>query len=383
MPEDFETSDPRQAGPAPTIGNTARREASPWAVLKCKFSDDTSPAPPDDHYVRLFTAAGRGSFNMVDFFLDVSHGKVDVGGSEVFGWYTLGYSRADFAGNVGMAPKGKLNREGLMAVCKQAALDAGVRLDLFAGVVVAMNGPVETFGVREAMEAMCDGGSLKPSLLGQEMGHGYGLEHSRRDGSEEEYEDPWDVMSTVKAAMAPSAEYEDIGPGLNAANMRHVDWLDESRVWKHGAAFDETVELRPLHRPDLDGYLAAELGEFLVEFRAQERWDAEIRRPCVLVHRLEDKHSYLMKGEGEFYDLADGERFQTGPEGLQNRYALEVESIDAEARVARVRLIHQPPPSVPVERGQVFGGVPEDGGGHVSIGGKGTPVPPRGPAKER
>ena len=37
---------------------------------------------------------------------------------------------------------------------------------------------------------------LSPSLLGQEMGHGYGLNHSRREGSTVDYTDPFDVMST-------------------------------------------------------------------------------------------------------------------------------------------------------------------------------------------
>lgn len=35
--------------------------------------------------------------------------------------------------------------------------------------------------------AFCDRYSLKPSSLGQEMGHGDGLKHLRRDGSTADY----------------------------------------------------------------------------------------------------------------------------------------------------------------------------------------------------
>ena len=34
-----------------------------------------------------------------------------------------------------------------------------------------------------------------PSVLGEEMGHVYGLMHSRVDGSDVDYQDPWDGMS--------------------------------------------------------------------------------------------------------------------------------------------------------------------------------------------
>ena len=60
-----------------------------WAVLKCKFADDDSETPPDDLYERLFTEAGNGSSNMVDYFRDVSHGQLDLSMSKVFGWFEL------------------------------------------------------------------------------------------------------------------------------------------------------------------------------------------------------------------------------------------------------------------------------------------------------
>jgi hypothetical protein len=51
---------------------------SRWAVILCKFADDQSPTLSLSHYQRLFTGAGTGSFNVVDYFRDMSHGKLDL-----------------------------------------------------------------------------------------------------------------------------------------------------------------------------------------------------------------------------------------------------------------------------------------------------------------
>src|SRR5207249_1628669 len=71
------------------------------------------------------------------------------------------------------------------------------------------------------------------ALWGQEMGHAFGLDHSRQNGSDSDYQDMWDVMSTMNAfCYTADPNYGLRGIGLNAWNMRGRQWLDESRVWK-------------------------------------------------------------------------------------------------------------------------------------------------------
>src|SRR5882724_11034338 len=106
--------------------------ASQWAVILCKFSDDNSPTQPLTKYQRLFTGVGNGSFNMVDFFRDMSHGQLDLSGSQVFGWFTTSVKKSDYGASV--------DRNGLVADCRTAATNAGVNLASFNGVVVSMNG---------------------------------------------------------------------------------------------------------------------------------------------------------------------------------------------------------------------------------------------------
>jgi hypothetical protein len=218
------------------------------------------------------------------------------------------------------------------------------------------------------------------------MGHGYGLDHARLNGSTNDYQDPWDVMSTAAwpAMQTPNPEFGTVGPGLNAWNMRGRGWLDETRVWTAPVpAWDATVQLRPLHRTDLPGFLAAQIGDYLVEFRVPQRWDAAIPRAAVLVHRFENNHSYLMPAYSGSEDIVEGDKFALGDPNfpILGYYAAEVVNIDTGSQIATVRLHQRPAHPIPVPplRGEVFGGVAVDGPGWVRIGGKIVPLPPRGP----
>src|SRR5437667_8639087 len=68
---------------------TTTQIETPWAVLLCKFNDNSAEPFSQIYYQNLFTNAGVGLFNIVDFFRVYSHGVVDIGGSQVFGWFTL------------------------------------------------------------------------------------------------------------------------------------------------------------------------------------------------------------------------------------------------------------------------------------------------------
>jgi hypothetical protein len=368
------------------IASLYGKQPSKWAVICVCFQDDPATLPDLKHYRDLFTRAGAGTLNMVDCFEDMSHGKIDVGDSQVFGWYRLAHDRALYVGNTYPQPAGKYNRDGLLQLARDAATAAGVNLAAFDGVVVSAFGSTDLCGWIGGMAALCDQNSLQPSLLGQEMGHGYGLDHARVDGSTADYADPWDVMSTaVWPTMAPNAAYTLVGPGLNAWNMRSRGWLNEQRVWSGDSKGYENVAitLRPLHDRRLAGYLAAEVGPYLVEFRVRTRWDAAIPRSAVLVHRFEDNRSYLMPAVGGGQDLVKGDRFEHGSEGFvaADYYRVSVLAIDETGGNATILVTYRPHqiPHVdqPIPR---FFYVDERAG--LWIKGSFFPVPPRGPVFE-
>src|SRR6267143_3105839 len=169
---------------------------SSWAVLRCKFSDDSTEPFTIDYYEDLFTSSGIGSQNMVDFFRDVSHGTLDLSDTRVFGWYNLDKTVSEY----GVTGSEKLkNRGNLLNWARQAAAANGDDLSQYVSVVVCMNVPTDLFGGGDGV--VCDNLSTDPRYLGQEMGHFYGLDHSRADtikpcgdDSTVDYKDFWDVM---------------------------------------------------------------------------------------------------------------------------------------------------------------------------------------------
>ena len=345
-------------------------------------------------FEELFTARGVGKDNMVEFFRDCSHGRADLSGSKVFGWLDLPMKTSDYTGS-GLNPAG---RDALVAAAIAAGeAQSSFRRPDFFNVVVVPNQPTDLFGsfggvVADDGRSLDNGmSSLSPSLLGQEMGHGYGLNHSRIDGSDADYRDQWDVMSTASALMAPHPFFTErdargnriflMGPGLNAANMDAVGWLDHSRV--HGLdpyAVGGSVTLRPLHRLDLPGYLCSRVGDFYFEFRMNEGWDAGLPRPVVLVHDYLDGHSYLDAALQAGH--AFGRGYQADPPEIihSEGFTVSVTEINPAQRTATLQIVIRgsslPPPAGP---GQLLGGVARDGGGWVFINGRVVRVPPRSP----
>ena len=324
------------------------RQRSPWLIIVVRFKDDQPifvlETLPDGKKIdvlaqhrRLFTKAGTGTMNMVDYFLDNSHGKIDVSDSEVVGVYTIPYKRADYIGNV-PPQAGKINRGGVLDAGRAAASAHKIDLTSYSGVVVCGYTPLDLCGWVGGMAALCDLNSLSPDLLGQEMGHGYGSDHSGLDGSTAEYGDPWDTMSTWSPYSASNADYSRIGPGLNACNMRLRGWLNEDRVVviSHDAQVTRDIVLGPLHDPGPQA-AALDVAGFLVEFRLKDRWDASIPRSCILVHRVQGNRSYLMAAKDGSNDLVVGSVFERlsvlGPS-----VTLTVTSIDENNRRATLHV---------------------------------------------
>jgi hypothetical protein len=355
-------------------------ESTPWAVLLFKFQDDLTERWPRRHYERLFTSAGTGSMNMLDYFSEMSHGRLDLSGSQVFGWFILPIDRADYATTP--TKPGQLDRPGLLALCRKMVADQGIDLSGFPKQLISLNADETDFYGYFGL-AFSDATSIFPGILGHEMGHGYGLDHSRQEGWDLDYKDFWDVMSALDTAMAPHPEYQRVGPGLNAANMRGRGWLDEDRVFKAPAtAFSTTIELRPLHRHDLSGHLAAQVGDFLVEYRPKQKWDAAFHHSSVFVHRLWNNRSYLMKGtDGSkpAFDLPAGGSFSGDPHSGFTRYTVEVEEINDADQVAVIKLSHSTMPVTPGLLVEILAGIAPGGGGLIFWGGKLTKIPPSPP----
>lgn len=375
---------------------------SPWAILLCNFKDTPQQSPtPQALYERLFTTAGNGTFNAIRYFRDVSHGLLDLSGSQVFNGLTVDAMHNDYTAPTDPPPPGwmpKISRHELTSRARKAAKGAGIPLSNFYGDViifnVAIGGAFGSTGVPYSGSeynrpyACSDYRSTSTAVYGHEMGHAYGLQHSRLQGSTEDYRDPWDIMSALATFFEPNdLDFGSRGPGLNAANMRALGWWDDARIWRpSSSAFSAVIELRPLFRRDLNGFLAAELpaaiGGYVVEYRKREDWDSGIPRSAVLIHRFYGGQSYLCPGTTGRPDLGQGDRFGLPQSTLPfvPRFDVEVIRIDDAADIATIRLTRTPAEPLPRELpAGILGSIAVDGGGGIIINGKFIPVPPWNP----
>lgn len=159
---------------------------APFAILLCKFSDNDQNPYDIDRYEQIFTTAGAGKYCLPDYFSAMSHGQIDLSGSKIYGWFKLPMKRIEYTGS-GINQDG---RRALVALAKQTAEEEGVNLNTFHSVVIVFNVDTDLFGGLNGAVCSDDGqqqktSGLSPSLVAQEMGHTFGLNHSKMDGSED------------------------------------------------------------------------------------------------------------------------------------------------------------------------------------------------------
>lgn len=216
----------------------ARTGSRRWLTIACKFSDIAT----EQKAIAFFRGQyGEETGRLGHYWRDVSYGRIDLSGSDAVGWYVLPHPRAHYVtkddrGNES-ADLGALFRD-----CTQAA-DAGVDYDTLFGINLMFNGELDGYAWGGSYCAVLDGrqrcfpatwnppwafNNLAP--LAHEMGHGFGLPHSdNSDGDDDEYDNPWDVMSDGWSNAVNDATYGTRPKHIAMVQRDRLGWVDAAR----------------------------------------------------------------------------------------------------------------------------------------------------------
>ncbi len=285
---------------------TAIRGNTRWSIILCKFSDVSATPQPVSFFQRMFTTAGAGQGGLDDYYNDQSYGKVRLTGSEVRGWYTMKYTKAQEAAKT----RGQRIQDCVAtAAAQRYSVPSGNR------VIAIINAAVDSGSANG--QVLLDPNAWNVAFAAHEMGHGYGLDHSySNDTSYQnaswsqpgEYDNPWDEMSAMHIYGFTSANFGNGGVGFNGPERDEAGWLPENRVFTMGAdgVATRTLTLAGLETPNTAGYLLVRVpfdpGDlfhyYTVELRKKTGNSRGIPGDTVLINEVRNGTPYLIRNLG-------------------------------------------------------------------------------------
>jgi uncharacterized repeat protein (TIGR01451 family) len=266
-----------------------------WASILCRFGDSPGVTPQQPAFFE----------NLMEFmdryWQELSYNRIDLTGSDVFGWYDLPQPRANY-----FNADGSTNLAMLALDCANAA-DADVFFPNFDGINFMFNQDIGccSWGggwslSNDAqtrfydMTWMATWGWGNQGVLGQEMGHGFGLPHSSGPYSAT-YDSRWDVMSNAFGTCSnPNPDFGCEGVHTISFHKDALGWIDPLFRYVASTDPDQLIFIERLARPNPSGFLTAWIpiggsttDYYFIEARNEIGFDDEIPGEGIVIHKVD------------------------------------------------------------------------------------------------
>lgn len=240
--------------------------SQPWVTILCAFPGTPVGAGTAtlDYFQDMYDAAYPG---MDHYWREQSFNKVNLLGSESYGWFTLPHSQTHYYPNPSQGSD-PARLDALRADCIAAA-DATVNFAPFVGVNMMFNGDLDCCAWGGGDFLTIDGVTklwrltwnppwswANLAVVSHEIGHGFGLPHANNsDGDNNPYDTPWDVMSDTWSTCGFSThpDYGCLGQHTNAGYKDYLGWFNNARRLQVTGSTGE-INLDNAAMPNADDY---------------------------------------------------------------------------------------------------------------------------------
>ena len=281
------------AFPGPALALSGGQE---WLTLLCKFADVSAEGENLAFFDDIMSNTKPGAD---DYWRELSYGNITLVGSSQHDWLDLPSNRNTYFVDDDVTKDIQLSE--LATDCATVHDDNGVDFSTAEGINFILNAGIGCCAWGGGYGGTHDGntdfrstwmppwawGTTSHGVLGQEMGHGFGLPHEGCLGTASPYDSQWDVQSAARQVHT-NADYKDL-----------LGWIQPSEKYTDNGSANQIIEITRLALPgfnqNISGYLMATIPVdadtyYTVESRKFAGYDESPQSPpgeAVVIHIVE------------------------------------------------------------------------------------------------
>ena len=272
--------------------------SQPWVSIMCKFNDKFNEPKPLSYFQDMF---GSNFPGLDHFWRELSYNQINIVGSAAAGWYTLPNPRSYYI-QFGSLDFGRAAED-----CTAAA-DPYIDFSIYQGINLMFNYELDGYAWGGSWCLDRDGvyrcwnmtweppwGYEDITVIGHEMGHGFGLPHSS-GMYEYTYDNRWDVMSDTWSDCFRSTHptFGCLGQHTIAYHKDMLGWIPgtEKYIVPFGsgtpqtASTSESYMMAEIQLPTFADALPETPDFFTVEVRNHYGYDAKLPGQGVILHEV-------------------------------------------------------------------------------------------------